>query len=470
MLEIGVGTGARRAAARGGAACRWWASISPRRCSRKLVEKAGGSRRSRSLRRRRDAAAVRATTAFGAAVVRHVLHLVPGWRQVVAELVASVAPGGTGWSSTRRDPGGVARADGTVHRDRVGAPVLRRLSTPGRPARSMSVRGARRRATRRFPTITERVGQTARGVPRPDGGRAALVDVGGRRGRRVARLSTEVRAWALERYGTLDPPGARDVTIEWRAYDLLADRPLGFPDPPSARYPVDSSKEGPVPITEVEKIWMDGELVPWQDAQIHVLSPRRALRQRRLRGHPGVRDRARRRRLAPRRAPEAAVPLREALPHRDPVLARGDHAGHEGRDPRERLDACYVRPLVLRGYGEMGVNPLEAPVNVVIAVWPWGAYLGEDALEQGVRIKVSSWRRNGAELAAGGREGDRAVHQLGPREGREPEGRLRRGDHAERGRLRDRRLGRERVRRPGRRARPRRRSRPGASTGSRAAR
>ena len=48
----------------------------------------------------------------------------------------------------------------------------------------------------------------------------------------------------------------------------------------------------------------------------------------------------------------------------------------------------------MRGYGEMGVNPLNAPVNVFIAVWPWGAYLGEDALEQGVRIKVSSWRRN----------------------------------------------------------------------------
>jgi len=58
------------------------------------------------------------------------------------------------------------------------------------------------------------------------------------------------------------------------------------------------------------------------------------------------------------------------------------------------LNACYIRPIVIRGYGEMGVNPLAAPVNVIIAVWPWGAYLGEDALEQGVRIKISSWRRN----------------------------------------------------------------------------
>src|SRR5437773_12398623 len=58
------------------------------------------------------------------------------------------------------------------------------------------------------------------------------------------------------------------------------------------------------------------------------------------------------------------------------------------------LSSCYVRPLAFRGYGEMGVNPLNAPVNVTIAVWPWGAYLGEEALEQGVRIKISSWRRN----------------------------------------------------------------------------
>jgi branched-chain amino acid aminotransferase len=58
------------------------------------------------------------------------------------------------------------------------------------------------------------------------------------------------------------------------------------------------------------------------------------------------------------------------------------------------LDSCYVRPIAIRGYGEMGVNPLSAPVNVAIAAWPWGAYLGEEALEQGVRIKISSWRRN----------------------------------------------------------------------------
>jgi branched-chain amino acid aminotransferase len=58
------------------------------------------------------------------------------------------------------------------------------------------------------------------------------------------------------------------------------------------------------------------------------------------------------------------------------------------------LDSCYIRPIAFRGYGEMGVNPLAAPVDVAIAVWPWGAYLGEEAIEQGARVKVSSWERH----------------------------------------------------------------------------
>jgi branched-chain amino acid aminotransferase len=58
------------------------------------------------------------------------------------------------------------------------------------------------------------------------------------------------------------------------------------------------------------------------------------------------------------------------------------------------LESCYIRPIAFRGYGEMGVNPLAAPVDVAVAVWPWGAYLGEDALEQGTRVKISSWKRH----------------------------------------------------------------------------
>jgi len=57
------------------------------------------------------------------------------------------------------------------------------------------------------------------------------------------------------------------------------------------------------------------------------------------------------------------------------------------------LRECYIRPLVYRGYGEMGLNPLPAPVNVTVAVWPWGLYLGEAARQRGVRAKISSWKR-----------------------------------------------------------------------------
>ena len=57
------------------------------------------------------------------------------------------------------------------------------------------------------------------------------------------------------------------------------------------------------------------------------------------------------------------------------------------------LDSCYIRPLAYLGYGEMGLNPLPCEVNVSIAVWPWGSYLGEESLEAGVRMKMSSWQR-----------------------------------------------------------------------------
>ena len=58
------------------------------------------------------------------------------------------------------------------------------------------------------------------------------------------------------------------------------------------------------------------------------------------------------------------------------------------------LSSCYIRPLVYLGYGEMGLNPLPCPVNVAIAVWPWGSYLGDDGIKHGVRLKISSWQRH----------------------------------------------------------------------------
>jgi branched-chain amino acid aminotransferase len=58
------------------------------------------------------------------------------------------------------------------------------------------------------------------------------------------------------------------------------------------------------------------------------------------------------------------------------------------------IDECYIRPIVYLGYGEMGLNPLPCPVNVSIAVWPWGTYLGDEGIKHGVRVKISSWQRH----------------------------------------------------------------------------
>ena len=149
-----------------------------------------------------------------------------------------------------------------------------------------------------------------------------------------------------------------------------------------------------MPITEAEKIWKDGALVDWADANVHVLSHAvhygsgvfEGIRAYATERGPAVwhldehlKRLFRSAKLYHMDIPYSVEAITDAV--KEVIRANG-------------LDACYIRPVVLRGYGEMGVNPLNAPVNVFIAVWPWGAYLGEDALENGVRIKISSWRRN----------------------------------------------------------------------------
>tara|TARA_Y100000310_G_scaffold345409_1_gene464662 strand:- start:1395 stop:2309 length:915 start_codon:yes stop_codon:yes gene_type:complete len=60
---------------------------------------------------------------------------------------------------------------------------------------------------------------------------------------------------------------------------------------------------------------------------------------------------------------------------------------------KNKINECYIRPIVYYGYGQMGLNPIGAPVNVGIAVWPWGAYLGEEGIKNGIRMKISPWIR-----------------------------------------------------------------------------
>jgi len=149
-------------------------------------------------------------------------------------------------------------------------------------------------------------------------------------------------------------------------------------------------------MQEAEKIWMNGGLVDWPDAQVHVLS------------HglhygttvfEGIRSYDADKGTAVfrlddhlKRLERSAAMYHMPLPYSREELRAAVHQVISAND----LGGCYIRPIALRGYGTMGLFPLEAPVDVAIAAWRWGAYLGEDGLRTGIRAKISSWRRIGS--------------------------------------------------------------------------
>jgi branched-chain amino acid aminotransferase len=141
------------------------------------------------------------------------------------------------------------------------------------------------------------------------------------------------------------------------------------------------------------RIWFNGTLVPFEDAKVHVLT--HAL-------HYGSSVFEGIRAYDTPRGP-AVFRLREHM--RRLVDSAAIHRMQIGYDldalcdavvetiADSGLEACYIRPLVFRGHGPMGVNPLKNPVETVVAVWEWGQYLGAEALAQGVDVHVSSWSR-----------------------------------------------------------------------------
>jgi branched-chain amino acid aminotransferase len=148
-------------------------------------------------------------------------------------------------------------------------------------------------------------------------------------------------------------------------------------------------------LPKVDKIWMDGALVDWDNAQVHVLTHAlhygsgvfEGIRCYETPDGPAVfRLTEHMERLA-----RSAKMMRMPLPYTVEELV--DATLELIRV--NKLPACYIRPLVYRGYGVMGLDPLPAPVSVVIAVWPWDTYLGEDALKNGVDAGISSWRQRG---------------------------------------------------------------------------
>ena len=148
-------------------------------------------------------------------------------------------------------------------------------------------------------------------------------------------------------------------------------------------------------MQETEKIWMNGELVDWADAQVHVgvhglhygSGVFEGIRCYETEEGPSVF------RLLDhlKRLESSARLLYMELPYSVEEIRAATHE----LIAVNGLPECYVRPIAFYGYGELGVSTAGNPVEVVIMSWPWGAYLGEDSLRRGITAKISSWKRIG---------------------------------------------------------------------------
>jgi branched-chain amino acid aminotransferase len=148
-------------------------------------------------------------------------------------------------------------------------------------------------------------------------------------------------------------------------------------------------------MEQADLIWHNGEFVPWEEAKVHVLSHGlhygtgvfEGIRCYETERGPAIfRHKDHLDRLA-----KSAELYYLDLPYSPEEIA----AATRELIARNGLRSCYIRPLAFRGYGEMGLYAKTAPIEVIIAVWPWGAYLGDEGKQHGIRAKVSSWRRIG---------------------------------------------------------------------------
>lgn len=144
---------------------------------------------------------------------------------------------------------------------------------------------------------------------------------------------------------------------------------------------------------KADKIWMNGELIGWDDAKLHVLSHVvhygssvfEGMRCYKTKKGPAIfRLSAHTDRLF-----NSAKIYRIDIPYTKEEINQATIDLIKAN----KLDECYVRPIVFRGYHHLGVDPTGCPIEVVIATWKWGKYLGKDALEKGVPVCVSSWQR-----------------------------------------------------------------------------
>ena len=149
-----------------------------------------------------------------------------------------------------------------------------------------------------------------------------------------------------------------------------------------------------MPIEKADKIWMNGELVDWDSANVHVLTHTlhygngvfEGIRAYETDNGPAVF------RLTPHieRLFRSAKILCIDIPYSVDELVDAVKETVKVNN----LPSCYIRPLAYLSYGEMGLNPLPCSVDVAIAAWPWGAYLGDEGINSGVRMMISSWQRH----------------------------------------------------------------------------
>ncbi len=146
-------------------------------------------------------------------------------------------------------------------------------------------------------------------------------------------------------------------------------------------------------LQAVEWIWRDGEFVPWEDAKLHILSTAvqfgtsvfEGMRCYNTPDGPAIfRLDAHMRRLFD------SAKIYRMVPEYD---AENLSAVAKEIVVKNGLEDCYIRPMILRGYGAPGLNPLNSPIQTFVAAWAWGAYLGEGALSGGVDVCVTSWQR-----------------------------------------------------------------------------
>ena len=147
-------------------------------------------------------------------------------------------------------------------------------------------------------------------------------------------------------------------------------------------------------LTPTEKIWFNGKFIPWDDAKIHVLSHVVSYGSSVF---EGIRTYSTPSGPAIFRLKEHVRRLVDSA-----KIYRMDKIAFTQKDLADamvelvrvnKLDACYIRPILLRGYGDIGVYAVNNPIDIYVACWEWGKYLGDEALASGVDVCVSSWNR-----------------------------------------------------------------------------